>query len=240
MQEWIRLFPKELPYTVSESDSTVVAILSANEKANEWVKENKELIKKYPEGAGFFIPKEGEFDFDAYKLLSKMGLKESKQVRDYLREVNTARDEAFYYSQQDLYEEELATTFSDFAKRNLKTQWENWSKQYKKARPNLQEEMGKGAENAIKRTQALTDLTTMLSDPSIKVDPAIRQPIEGMLNTYNDYINARDSVFGSTASAENYKDMLKQRAKVELLRLSKLNRNAEDAYFALFSKLIRD
>jgi hypothetical protein len=240
MQEWIRLFPKELPYTVSESDSTVVAILSANEKANEWVKENKELIKKYPEGAGFFIPKEGEFDFDAYKLLSKMGLKESKQVRDYLREVNTARDEAFYYSQQDLYKEELATTFSDFAKRNLKTQWENWSKQYKKARPNLQEEMGKGAENAIKRTQALTDLTTMLSDPSIKVDPAIRQPIEGMLNTYNDYINARDSVFGSTASAENYKDMLKQRAKVELLRLSKLNRNAEDAYFALFSKLIRD
>lgn len=240
MQEWIRLFPKELPYTVSESDSTVVAILSANEKANEWVKDNKELIKKYPEGSGFFIPKEGEFDFDAYKLLSKMGLKESKLVRDYLREVNTARDEAFFYSQQDLYEEELARTFSDFAKRNLKTQWENWSKQYKKARPNLQDEMGKGAANAIKRTQALSDLTTMLSDSSVKVDPAIRQPIEGMLNTYNDYINARDSVFGSSTSAENYKDMLKQRAKLELQRLSQTNRNAEDAYFALFSKLIRD
>ena len=100
--------------------------------------------------------------------------------------------------------------------------------------------MGKGAENAIKRTQALSDLTTMLSDPTVKVDPAVRQPIEGMLTTYNDYINARDSVFGSSQSAENYKDMLKQRTKVELLRLSKLNRNAEDAYFALFSKLIRD
>jgi hypothetical protein len=240
MQEWIRLFPKELPYTVSESDSTVVAILSANKKANEWVNDNKALIKQYPEGAGFFIPKEGEFDFDAYKLLSKMGLKESKLVRDYLREVNTARDEAFFYSQQDLYEEELANTFSDFAKRNLKTQWETWSKQYKKARPNLQEEMGKGAENAIKRTQALNDLTTMLADPTVKLDPAVRQPIEGMLITYNDYVNARDSVFGNTQSANNYKDVLKQRAKVELLRLSKLNRNAEDAYFALFSKLIRD
>jgi hypothetical protein len=240
MNEWIRLFPKEIPYTVSESDSTVVAILSANEKANKWVTDNKALIKKYPEGAGFFIPKEGEFDFDAYKLLSTMGLKESKLVRDYLREVSTARDESFYYSQKDLYEEELATISSDFAKRNLKTQWETWSNQYKKARPNLQEEMGKGAENAIKRTQALSDLTTMLSDPTVKVDPAVRQPIEGMLTTYNDYINARDSVFGSSQSAENYKDMLKQRTKVELLRLSKLNRNAEDAYFALFSKLIRD
>ena len=240
MGEWIRLFPKELPYTVSESDSTVVAILSANEKANKWVTDNKSLIKKYPEGAGFFIPKEGEFDFGAYKLLSKMGLKESKLVDDYLREVNTARDEAFYYSQQDLYEEELAVTSSDFAKRNLKTQWENWSKQFKKARPLLQEELGKGAENAIKRTQALNDLTTMLSDPSVKLDPAVRTPIEGMLITYNSYINARDSVFGNTESANNYKDILKQRAKQELLRLSKLNRNAEDAYFALFSKLIRD
>jgi hypothetical protein len=240
MGEWIRLFPKEIPYTVSESDSTVVAILSANKKANEWVNDNKALIKKYPEGAGFFIPKEGEFDFDAYKLLSTMGLKESKLVRDYLREVSTARDEAFYYSQQDLYEEELAVTSSDFAKRNLKTQWETWAKQFKKARPLLQEELGKGAENAIKRTQALTDLTTMLSDPTVKVDPTVRQPIEGMLNTYNAYINARDSVFGNTESANNYKDVLKQRAKVELLRLSKLNRNAEDAYFALFSKLIRD
>ena len=240
MGEWIRLFPKEIPYTVSESDSTVVAILSANKKANEWVNDNKALIKKYPEGAGFFIPKEGDFDFDTYKLLSTMGLKKSKLVDDYLREVSTARDEAFYYSQKDLYEEELATISNDFSKRNLKTQWETWSKQYKKARPNLQEEMGKGAENAIKRTQALSDLTTMLSDPKVKLDPAVRRPIEGMLTTYNDYINARDSVFGSSQSAENYKDMLKQRTKEELFRLSKLNRNAEDAYFALFSKLIRD
>jgi hypothetical protein len=240
MGEWIRLFPKELPYTVSESDSTVVAILSANKTADEWITSNKDLIKKYPEGAGFFIPKEGEFDFDAYKLLSTMGLKKSKLVEDYLREVSTARDEAFYYSQQDLYEEELAATYSDFAKRNLKTQWETWSKQFKKARPNLQEEMGKGAENAIKRTQALDDLTAMLMDPSVKVDPAVRAPIEGMLTTYRDYVNARDSVFGNTESANNYKDMLKQRAKQELQRLSQTNRNAEDAYFALFSKLIRD
>ena len=240
MQEWIRLFPKELPYTVSESKSTVIAILSANEKANKWVTDNKALIKKYPEGAGFFIPKEGEFDFDAYKLLINMGLKESKLVRDYLRQVSTARDESFYYSQQDLYEEELSNTFGDFAKRSLNTQWETWATQFKKARPYLQEELGKGAERAIQRTQALSDLTTMLRDPAVKVDPKVRKPIEAMLTTYNDYINARDSVFGSSASNQNYKDLLKQSAKEELLRLSQTNRNAEDAYFALFSKLIRD
>ena len=239
-QEWIRLFPKELPYTVSESDSNVTAILSSNEQALKWIGNNEALIKKYPEGASFFIPKQGEFNFDAYKLLTTMGLKKSKLIEDHLREVSTSFDEAFYYQQQDLYEEELANTFSDSAKRNLKTQWATWADQFKKARPLLQEELGKDAERAVQRTQALSDLETMLSDPTVKVDPAVRKPIEGMLNTYNNYINARDSIFGGGESANNYKDLLKQRTKQELERLSKTNRNAEDAYFALFSKLIRD
>ena len=240
MKEWIRLFPDQMPYTISESESNVVAILSANKKANDWIDKNQALLKKYPEAASFFIPKEGEFDFDAYKLLMNMGLKRSKTMEDYLRQVNTAFDENFYYDQQDLYEAELANTYNDFAKRQLKEQWSNWSESFKKARPNLQEELGKGAERAIQRTQALSDLQTMLADKSVRLDPAIRQPIEGMLTVYNQYINARDSVYGNSTSAENYKDLLKQQAKAELERLSKTNRNAQDAYFALFSRLIRD
>jgi hypothetical protein len=240
MQEWIRLFPKDLPYTVSESDSTVTAILSSNKQALTWINKNEGLIKKYPEAASFFIPKVGDFDFDAYKLLTTMGLKESKLVRDYLRQVNTAYDKAFYYSQQDQFDEEMANTYSDYAKRQLQTQWDTWSKQFKKARPNLQVVLGQGAEKNIQRTQALSDLTTMFNDKDVKLDPAIRKPIKGMLDTYNDYVNARDAIPGNSASEKNYKDLLKQQAKAELERLSKTNRNAEDAYFALFSNLIRD
>jgi hypothetical protein len=80
----------------------------------------------------------------------------------------------------------------------------------------------------------------MLADPTVKLDPQVRKPIQDMLTVYNDYINARDSVFGYTESAQNYRDLLKVRTKAELERLSKTNRNAQDAYFALFSKLIRD
>lgn len=240
MQEWIRLFPKELPYTVSESDSTVTAILSSNKQALTWINKNEALLNKYPEAASFFIPKIGDFDFDSYKMLTTMGLKESKLVRNYLRQVNTAYDKAFYYDQQDQFDAEMATTYSDYAKRQLQSQWDTWSKQFKKARPNLQVELGQGAAKAVERNQALSDLTIMFADPNVKLDPAVRQPIEGMLKTYNDYVNARDAVPGSTTSANNYKDLLKQRAKEELKRLSQTNRNAEDAYFALFSQLIRD
>lgn len=240
MQEWIRLFPKELPYTISESESTVTALVSANDKTNKWVEQNKGLLEKYPEAGAFFIPKDGEFDFNAYKLLIKMGLKRSKTVEDFLRQVNTAYDENFYYDQKDLFEEELANTFGDYQKRNLKAQWDNWSSQFLKARPNLQVELGKGAERAIQRRRTLMDLEDMLSNPSVKLDPAIRKPIQDMMTVYNDYINARDSVYGNSGTAQDYKDLLKQRAKTELERLSKTNRNAQDAYFALFSKLIRD
>lgn len=169
-----------------------------------------------------------------------MGLKQSKTMKDYLRQVNTAYDENFYYDQRDLYEAELARTTSDYQKRQLKAKWENWSESFKGARPALQEELGKGAERAIQRTQALDDLIVMLSDPTVKLDPAVRQPIQGMLNVYNEYINRRDAIPGNTISAQNYKDLLKQQVKAELERLSKTNRNAESAYFALFSKLIRD
>jgi hypothetical protein len=240
MLEWVRLFPDQMPYTISESESNVVAIISANDKANTWIDKNKKLLETYPEAASFFIPKEGEFDFRTYKLLINMGLKRSKTMEDYLREVNTAFDENFYYDQQDQYEAELANTYNDYAKRQLKEQWSRWSDSFKKARPNLQEELGKGAERGVQRSQALSDLERMLADPTVKLDPAVRTPIEGMMTVYNQYINARDSVYGNGTSAENYKDLLKQQAKAELERLSKTNRNAQDAYFALFSRLIRD
>ena len=240
MQEWIRYYPTELPYTISESESNVVAIVSANKNALDWVNKNQATLKKYPEAASFFIPKQGEFDFDAYKLLIKMGLKQSKTIEDYLREISTAYDENFYYAQKDSFDEELARTYGDYQKRALKSQWDNWSSQFLKARPNLQEELGKGAERAIQRRRALSDLGSLLSDKSVKLDPEVKAPIQAMYQVYNDYINARDSVFGNTTSAQNYKDLLKQRAKNEIERLSKTNRNAQDAYFALFSKLIRD
>jgi hypothetical protein len=240
VEEWIRLFPNEMPYTISESESTVVAIMQANDKAVNWIDKNQGLLKKYPEAAAFLIPSEGDFNFDAYKLLIKSGLKQSKTLDDFLRQSQTARDEQFYYDQVDAYESELAATYNDAAKRQLREQWGRWKQQFLGARPMLQEELGKGAERAIQRTKALNDLSNMLADTSVKTQPEVRSTLKQMLDTYNNYINARDAVYGSNETALNYKDLLKQNAKLELERLSKTNRNAENAYFALFSKLIRD
>lgn len=238
--EWIRLYPDQMPYTVSESESNAVSVIRAVDETVGWIDTNKDLLKKYPQGAPFLMPKTGEFSFDAYKVLFSEGIKRPKILDDYLRDVQTARDVQFYYSQKDLYEEELANTYSDSLKRNLKTDWEVWKKQFTSARPLLQEEFGEGSDKAIKRQRAFDDLQKMLADNTVKTEPSVRKVLTQMTEIYNDYVYSKDLIQGSSAAMENYKDLLKQNVKQELEDIAETNPNAKDAYNVLFSRLIGD
>ena len=238
--EWIRLYPDQMPYTVSESESNAVSIVRAVDKTVGWIDSNKDLLKKYPQGAPFLMPKTGEFSFDAYKVLFTQGIKKSKLLDDHLRDVQTARDIQFYYSQKDAYEEELANTYSDSLKRNLKTDWEVWKKQFTSARPLLQEEFGGQSDKAVKRQRAFKDLQVMLADETVKTEPAIRKSLTEMTQVYNDYVYNKDLIPGSSSAMENYKDFLKQDAKDRLEAIAATNPNAKDAYNVLFSRLIGD
>ena len=239
-EEWIRLFPDQMPYTISESEPNTISVVRAVSGATDWINKNEKLLKEYPEAASFLIPKAGEFDFAAYRALYTSGLKQSKTLYDFLRQVQTSRDETFYYQQKDAYEQELASTYGDYGKQQLKLQWEEWAKGFKAARPRLQEELGAGAERQIQRTQALDDLTRMLNDKTVTVEPETRGVMKKMLDAYNDYVYSRDIITNSTGTALAYKDLLKQNIKTELQRIAGDNQNAMDVYSSLFSRLIRD
>jgi hypothetical protein len=239
-EEWIRLFPDQMPYTISESEPNTISVVRAVSGATEWIKENDSLLKKYPEAASFLIPKAGEFDFAAYRALYSSGLKQSKTLYDFLRQVQTSRDETFYYQQQESYEAQLATTYGDYGKQQLKLQWDGWAKEFKNARPRLQEELGSGAARQIQRLEALDDLTRMLNDKSVTVEPQTRGTMKEMLDAYNNYVYSRDLITNSTGTALAYKDLLKQNIKTELQRIAGDNQNAMDVYTSLFSRLIRD
>lgn len=240
MEEWVRNFPDQMPFTVGETETRTNAIVKAVAGATDWIEKNEALLNKYPEGAAYFIPREGEFDFTAYKTLSSMGIKKSKTLEDFLQDVNTARDEQFYYDQKDLYEAELASTFSPFQKKRLNDQWELWSKQFKGSNPLLQRELGEGSRTALQRLAALADLRLLVNDKSVKVDKQSKDTFKRMIEVYDSYINTRDSFYGSGEAANNYKDILKVNTKAELERLSQTNANTADAYTVLFSRLIRD
>lgn len=239
-EEWIRLFPDQMPFTVSESESNTVAIVRSVDQAGKWIEDNKGLLTKYPQGAAFLIPREGDFDFNTYKLLYNSGIKQSKNLYDFLRDVSSARDVQFYYQQQDAYEAELASTYNDYEKKNLREQWGQWSKEFKAVRPLMQEKLGQGSARAIERARSLQDLENMLNDPTVNVEPATRKALKAMNDAYNNYIYTRDLVTSGGESAQNYKDLLKQNIKAELQRIAEGNVNAQDAYTVLYSSFLRD
>lgn len=243
MGEWLRLYPNEMPYTVSESDDNVVPVVRAVNTTTKWLDKNSSLIKEFPQGAPFLMPKIGDFDFDAYRLLFKSGIKYSKTIDTFLQDTQSARDVQFYYDQKDSYEAELAITYNDAQKTQLKLQWDTWSKQFKGARPALQAELGTGSERQRARQIAYQDLQNMINQKGSqarKADPQAFDSIKRMSEIYDNYLYSRDLVVGSSGSALAYKDLLKQNVKTELLAIAAKNANAEDAYNVLFSRLIGD
>ena len=239
--DWIRLFPEEMPYTVSESDDNVVSVVRAVDSTVDWIKKNESTLNKYPQGAPFLMPKVGDFNFDAYRMLFKSGIKYSKTVDDFLQDISTARDKQFYYSQKDAYEAELAVTYDDFSKQNLKQQWDDWSRQFKSVRPLLQKELSSGAETAINRRNAYQDLQNMLADKEVrKVSPQVFDTLKQMSEIYDAYVYNSSIAVGGGAAASAYKDMLKQNTKVALQQLAETSPNAKDAYNVMFSGLLGD
>ena len=240
-QEWIKLYPNQMPFTVSESERNTVAVVRAVDGADTWIQENKPLLEKYKEGAPFLIPTKGDFNFDAYKIIFQAGLKKSKTLDDYLKEVGAAKDIQFYYSQKELYEADLASTPSDEGKRMIRQQWNTWADQYKNTRPVLQEELGTGgAGRQIQRQRAYQDLVNMLSDKDVTAQPKTRTLLSRMVNEFEAYKTARDSITGNGDTQQNYKDLLRQSVKIKLIEIAGANPNAKSAYDVLFSRLIGD
>ncbi len=238
--ERIKYYPDQMPYTVSESESNVVANVRAVDSANQWVKDNAGLLAKYPEAAAFLIPQAGKFDFNAYKILFKEGIKSNKTVSDFVRQVSVAKDREIYYQTKDEYDEMLKTAVTTDSKRQIRNEWELWSKEFKGVRPLLQEELGKGAAKAIDRTRALEDMRRMLEDKNITVEKGTRQLLQDMLNEYDNYLSSRD--FASTPGSgltQEYVDMLRTTAIDSLKSIAEGNANAMAAYNSLFGPLFR-
>jgi hypothetical protein len=80
----------------------------------------------------------------------------------------------------------------------------------------------------------------MLQDKSITTQPKTRGLLTKMVNEFEAYWNARDSITGNGDTQQNYKDLLRQSIKIKLQEIAGANPNAKSAYDVLFSRLIGD
>ena len=237
-EEWIRLFPEQMPYTVAESSKKTVAIIRYGETAGNWVDNNRELLEKYPQAAGFLIPQIGAFNFDTYKTMLNEGLLDKKPIGDFLKEVQSATDRQFYFQQNDKYKEALASTSSTDQKRQLNERWDEWSRSFMALRPALVEEFAQGSLPNVQRQQAVKDLRDMFINEPNPPKGEVATILKNMLDVYDQYNEAASQITDRSQSSLNRLDAMQEGIKIQLQKLAESNPNTISAYNVLFAKLI--
>jgi hypothetical protein len=239
MAKWTQLFPNEIPFTIPESDRSTVAIVRYAEESGNFVDQNKDLFKAYPQGAAFLIPNKSGFSWDAYKTMKDMGIKYNKRVDDYLREVQTAADLQTYYAKKNEYETNLQNMPTDFERSMARQEFQDWAKVFKAGRPLLTEELSQGSQKAIARQNAINDLRSMLNDPKVTVRGPVQKSLKNMLDLYDSFQLQKDAL-SNMSGTSNLVSFMKDDTIIQMRELAKKNENTKSAYNTLFASLLGD
>ena len=240
MKEWVKLYPDQIPFTVSESDRSTVSFFRYAQESGDFVANNEKLFKDYPQAAAFLIPHKGGYSWDAYKTMTDMGLRQNKRVDDFLREVQTAADMQAYYEKKTEYETNLEAVGTDFERSQLRKEFQDWATLFKSGRPLVQEELSQGGAKAIERMKALNDLEKMLGEKSaFSASPKVANKLRDMLQLYKDYKTTKDQLdtFGGSQFLTN---MNKEETIIKMRELAGFNENTQSAYNVLFGRLLGD
>jgi hypothetical protein len=240
MTEWVKRYPDQMPFTVSESDRSTVAYFRYAQESGDFVDNNESLFKSYPQGAAFLIPHKAGYSWDAYKTMTDMGLRRNKTVADFMREVQTASDMQTYYEKKNTYEENLKSVGTDFERSQLRKEFTDWATVFKAGRPLVQEELAQGGKKAIERMKALNDLQKMLDEKAAyKASPDTAKKLRQMMDLYNSYKTNKDQ-FEAVGGSRFLAQMNKEETIIKMRELSQYNENTLSAYNVLFGRLLGD
>ena len=240
MKEWVRLFPDQIPFTISESERSTVAYFRYAEESGKFVDENEKLFKAYPQAASFLIPHKAGYSWSAYKTMTDMGLRRNKTVSDFLREVQTAADMQTYYAKKNEYETNLEAVGTDFERSQLRDEWQGWATNFKQFRPLVQEELAQGGKKAVERMKALNDLQKMLADENVrKASPKTFGVLKQMSDLYTSYKENADAL-DQFSGSQILKDSENESTIIRMRELSQYNENTLSAYNVLFGRLLGD
>lgn len=240
MAEWVKYYPDQIPFTISESQRSTTAYFRYAVESGEFVDKNQELFNENKQGAAFLIPHKAGYSWDAYKAMTDMGLRKNKTVSDFLREVQTAADMQKYYEKKNQYEANLESVGTDFERSQLRKEFTDWATVFKAGRPLVQEELAQGGQKAIERMNAYNDLTAMLSKPAAyKASPDTARALKKMVDLYESFKTSKQELEQFSGS-QFLSQMNKDETIIKMRELSQYNENTVSAYNVLFGRLLGD
>lgn len=236
LQKWAKLKPGVLAYTIGETDTNKIAIIKKTNAAAKWVRENRDLIAKYPEGSGFFIPYAGEFNFDDYTFLKREGYTEAVPIDDFLKKVTVAEDKRSYYELKKTFDERLDNTFSPSLKAVIRDEWSLTKEDFLSDRPLLIQEL-ETRQSKQQIVNAVTDLRSMVDSGDAPKTELARKYKE-MLDAYDKADLMLKMLTSDTKVQRQQKEAVRQNAYRKIQEIAQGDPQAEMTVRVLFSELL--
>ena len=237
LYKWTKLYPGKSVYVLTESEKTGVGTVKAAMEAVEWIKDNKGLVKKYPEAVRFIVPSNGKYDLQAYTFLQDQGFSEMKNVEKYAFEALVAEDYYFWRQAKSFQDEKIKNATSAPEKRALRAQWDAWSKEYREENPHVQVYLDNMVSNDTVKKEAIKELYSMYQKGDMPGTDSNKKIVR-MTEAYNEFNSLINSVNGRTDEEVAYRKNLRAQARDFMLDVAGGDEQALAAYRTLFDPLI--
>lgn len=229
--------PNKLIYTVSRAEKTTDIAFKKTEEVKNWYIKNKGLIEKYGEAAWLAAPSVGEFTASTYAWFEAAELIDNRDLETYLREVQIAVDRQNYFDLEERAAEEISRTADTTAIKQIGAQMNIAQEMILNSNPLLRQRFATGDFGVEKEKQYLTNLTYLLADESVKMEPKTRDKLNKALKIMSETAYKINSDNGMSTS---FRRMVRDEALADLSVLSNLDYTVRQANKAILTPILKD
>lgn len=176
---WAESHPDDLIYTISttEGKGGTGGYLAPTDGVLRWLKDNPELVEKYPSLTAYFAPEgPGDFSADAWSVELELGLRQHKDLDTFYRDIVVKNAETTYFKMRDKRDAKAGAATAggdDEESKRLKDSFGAWSTEWLKKNPLLQQKWAIGQGNTARLASLVSEVEGLASDPGLaaKFDP---------------------------------------------------------------------
>lgn len=188
---WQEMHPNLLPYSVGKT-TTGAADANADPTlpATQWIFDHKHLFEgPYARVAAYFIPPApGTFSQTGWNAMQEIGVRQNKSLEQYYIDIATKNAVSTWYAAKDKYEP-LINQMKAAGQRttDIENEYSNVKAQIKAEYPILDQYFNSHSSRQGQRTQMVSELRTMVADPTVTDVPDLKGVAQMLLvlDNYN-------------------------------------------------------
>lgn len=249
MTWWATNHPGELIIATGSTskvgDASGAADAPATLAAAKWMQDNQQFLREYPGVGTYFLPEGnpgtpgGQFDQRAYNAQLEDGIRQKKELGEFLDDVIVKRGESIYYDTKDDYDQARANAerAGDTATLDqLDAEWAQHKALIYATNPLLAAKNASFAENTVYRQDQLRDLLRLMNDPrSARALGGQADGVQSLLDAYRQWYVGTDAIKGNRSNtATRQREELRQAYEQGIARVTDQHPGLKDLANGVF------